>query len=196
MEPRIFCCPDIFLIPTMRVYTNEKRELWRFAFVMAGPPPFPVTGALSSRPTQHNHASSSVPIAPLPPTPSFEHFGPSFTKILIPEVIRESDKVFQFEKWVDGEKVDERFYIAHPDWEAEFLEVPKAHIWKDFVRNWQYIKILCAHSGTMYLLKMLERVEDDGEAVIVDGGQHYVLESGSEEAIEGGGGDSEDDGAT
>jgi hypothetical protein len=78
-------------------------------------------------------------------------------------------------------KVQECFYIPHPDWEEEYLEVEKAQIWKEFVRNWQYIKVYCVHNESFYLIKMLEREDDKEEEVTVKGDGHRAIELDFEE---------------
>lgn len=78
-------------------------------------------------------------------------------------------------------KVQECFYVPHPDWEEEYLEVERAQIWKEFVRNWQYIKVYCAHTESFYLIKMLEREDGKGEEVVVKVVGHRDFDLDSEQ---------------
>ena len=79
-------------------------------------------------------------------------------------VLNHTDCVIQFEKWVDGEKEDTKFFARVANREAAYLEVEREVVKEtDWVWGWYHIKLRCQHRGIFFVLKMFEKLDETGE---------------------------------
>lgn len=67
-----------------------------------------------------------------------------------------------------------------------YFEVGKACVWRDFLRNWDYVKVVCDHSpGVFYIVKFLERVEVGSEVRFVKRWVYWDADGDEESREEG-----------
>lgn len=137
MATPLFCCPNTQLHIPMKIRSPSETALWNFAWYNSLPP-----RELDSIPTK------ATPATLMPSTATLD-----------PKTLSEVPYIIQLEQWHEGEKEQERFFFAHPEWRNEYVEVEKGMIWQEFVRTWAYIKVHCGHERRLFLIKMLERRE-------------------------------------
>ena len=109
----------------------------------------------------------SSPLAPLTPISHSSSQSPSPEEIpkgFLAVVLSESLFVVQLEKWADGERIEIRLFIPHPEREQAFIELDRGTAKKGgWEWGWAHIKLRCEHERTLFVVKMLERVGREGK---------------------------------
>jgi len=130
MADPIFCCPCASITPLGFIRSIDQLKLWEFSWFTA------------------SHPSHSQEAFLSPPKPKFQR-----------SLLREAPFCIQFEKWVDGEKSTERYFIPSPCRENNtYIEVTKdVVVDEEFEYNWEQIKLRCGciKQSTFFLLKFL-----------------------------------------